>query len=687
MTPIVSFLGALRTRVGSSLLSKVLTVVVLLSAALFTPLALERVWRTRALLENTQIEQAQTIARILDASIETEASLLDEVSVLATIQKTMWLEPDVLAIDINFRRQGQLVTIAADQVDRVESLASTDNDEAFETNSIVHRIIDDGDRRMLRVVTPIHIARSIVGTYQLDLTMDEVDDQIAAVKRAAFLGYAALTILFSALLMWFQRRVVLRPVTQLTEGVRAIRAGDLSRRVQSHSSDELGELATSYNRMTEDLEMSQTGLIEANARLEEEIRHRERHEAALLETQKLESLGVMAGGVAHDFNNLLTTMLAQATLASAKIQPESPVQDNLAKVVSAAERAASLTHQLLVYAGRGRLEFQPLDLNQTIRESLPLLELAVPKNITLETDLLDGLKTFDGDSQQVQQALMNLVMNGAEAADDPSGSVTIRTAELHVSAKAQSGEDSVEGTLDPGDYVSLIVTDTGGGMSSKTADRIFEPFFTTKPTGHGLGLAAVHGIVRSLHGDIQVQSAPGRGTTIRLNFPIGSRTRSADSVDPESLETEQILLQVSGTNRGKRDSNGGLFTDRSILVIDDEPNILDVISEILALQGARVIRASGGLEGLDTFKRLSTEIHLIILDLSMPDISGSETLLRLRLMDRDVPIIISSGYSDSDTAGQFIATHGVTFLPKPYRHAELIETVSTALASKAGETT
>jgi signal transduction histidine kinase len=241
----------------------------------------------------------------------------------------------------------------------------------------------------------------------------------------------------------------------------------------------------------------------------------------LQEAQKLESIGVLAGGLAHDFNNLLTPILSYADLAAATLDAEAPAAPMMREIDRAARRAADLVSQMLAYAGKGRLVIEPFDLSALVRDMGQLLEALISRKAELQPQLAAGLPAVEGDAGQVRQIIMNLVTNAADSFGDLPGIIRVRTGLCYADRQelraAQHGEDLPEGP-----YAFLEVSDTGCGIAPKNLARIFEPFFTTKFAGRGLGLAAVSGIVRGHKGAIHVTSEPGRGTTFRVLFPCTS---------------------------------------------------------------------------------------------------------------------------------------------------------------------
>ena len=282
-----------------------------------------------------------------------------------------------------------------------------------------------------------------------------------------------------------------------------------------------------------------------------DITDQKRHAEEMRQTQKLESLGVLAGGIAHDFNNLLTGILGNASMALDDLPPQSPLKAPLEAVIAAGERAAELARQMLAYSGKGRFVLEQIDLSARVRETLPLIKAAIPSTVELLLDLDRHLPAIEADGAQMQQLIMNIIINGAEAIPEgTTGAVTITTRCEQMDEHdlpVNEGTGAVE--LQAGSYVVFEVADTGIGMDEQTKARIFDPFFTTKFTGRGLGLAAVLGIVRGHRGSMQVFSAPGEGTTFRVLLPAVEAAG-----DPPAAVAER---QASGSSRTRPDSGGG----------------------------------------------------------------------------------------------------------------------------------
>ncbi|MFO0588765.1 MAG: response regulator [Polyangiaceae bacterium] len=388
---------------------------------------------------------------------------------------------------------------------------------------------------------------------------------------------------------------------------------------------------------------------------------RARMQERLLTAQKLDSLGLLAGGVAHDFNNLLTAILGSASVALLKLPAEGPARRAIETLVAAARRASELTQQLLAYSGRGKFEVKPVDLSEQIRELTIVLEAAVPKRISLKTELDPKLPTVLGDVGQMQQVVMNLVINASEAIGDRAGSIQVRTGRATVGPEERDEPFFGEPPA-PGEYVCLEVKDDGCGMDAETIAKVFDPFFTTKATGRGLGLAAVHGIVRSHHGALRIKSSPGGGSTFRVLLPASASPAEARGSEP------------SPTSDG-----GGL-----ILVVDDENLLRRAACQIIEHFGYGALEAEDGFSAIEIYRERSREIAIVLLDMTMPGMSGEETFHELRRIRPDACVILSSGFNELEATRRFSGTEFAAFLQKPYTAEQLAECLSRVRSSPNG---
>jgi two-component system cell cycle sensor histidine kinase/response regulator CckA len=389
--------------------------------------------------------------------------------------------------------------------------------------------------------------------------------------------------------------------------------------------------------------------ISERRRAEEE---RRRLETQLLQAQKLESLGVLAGGVAHDFNNLLVGVLGHASLALALLPPGSAACESVRQIETAAQRAADLTRQMLAYSGKGKFIVEPIDLCTLVEEMAHLLEASASRKAVLRYDFPADLPPIEADATQIRQVVMNLITNASEAIGDRGGGIAVRTRVVETDRPVGAGRHCDE-ELPPGRYVVMEVTDNGCGMNEDTQAKIFDPFFTTKFAGRGLGLAAVLGIVRGHHGTIQVDSRPGQGSTFRVWFPAADGSSQSAPMAPPMPKS----LRDRGT----------------VLVVDDEEMVRSVAKAILEQAGFEVLTAANGIEALNVFGRQPDGVDAVLLDLTMPELSGEQVLRELRGIRADVPVILSSGYHDPEAVHRLTGSGHTGFVHKPYRPTVLVD--------------
>ena len=375
-------------------------------------------------------------------------------------------------------------------------------------------------------------------------------------------------------------------------------------------------------------------------------------DSAMMQTQKLESLGVLAGGIAHDFNNLLMGVLGHADLALRGLPRGVPAREQLNKIVTIARRSSELCQQLLTYSDQGSLAVEPIDLRALVEEMTYLLRVSIFKSTTLEFDFADDLCAIEGDSSQLRQVVLNLILNASDAMGDQGG--VIRLSLHNTDIEGQPLVDRWTGArLEIDRAVSLTVADSGEGIDDETLAKIFDPFFSTKTKGRGLGLAAVVGIVRSHSGAITVESKPGRGASFTVSFPAVDRGAPEPSDGPSS----DPPWRGEGT----------------IMVVDDEPNARRIAQLFLEEVGFDVILAENGPEALELFGERGQEVTAVVLDLTMPKMSGEETFRRLRQLREDLPVILSSGYPEQDVTRRFEGQPWAGFIQKPYRFAALVQ--------------
>ncbi len=385
-----------------------------------------------------------------------------------------------------------------------------------------------------------------------------------------------------------------------------------------------------------------------------DITERRAQEAALLQTQKLDGLGLLAGGIAHDFNNLLGAVQGHLSLARLAVADQQDPQPHFDHMGQAVRRAADLARQLLAYAGRARVVVEPVDLNRLIADMGSLLAVSVPKKIEVVRHPATDLPLIQANPAQLQQVVMNLVSNAGEAIGDAPGRLELATSLCTLSAA--DIERRLPGqSLEPGPYVCLMARDTGQGMPAEVLARLFDPFFTTKPSGRGLGLSVVLGVMRSHRGGVQVESQPGRGTTFYLFFNADFRAAEAvAAVAPLAPPRRTDTAPLAGT----------------LLVADDEEILREVAQRMGERLGLRVQVAADGLQAWSRFCELQGgDLRALLLDLTMPGLSGLEVYRRVREVAPTLPVVLSSGYSRDELPTEPTGTP-TAFLQKPFTYTE-----------------
>jgi signal transduction histidine kinase/ActR/RegA family two-component response regulator len=396
-------------------------------------------------------------------------------------------------------------------------------------------------------------------------------------------------------------------------------------------------------------------------RAEEEHRALERQ---MLNVQKLESLGVLAGGIAHDFNNLLVSVLGNAGLALAELSSTSPVRSRLVDIELAAQRAAELTRQMLAYAGRGRFVVQRVNVSDLVVELVTLLRTVVTRTADIDVRLADNLPEVEADASQLRQVVMNLVTNAADAIGGAPGRIEITTGRMSATREYLS-HSCIGQDVEPGQFVFVEIADTGCGMPEETLARIFDPFFTTKVTGRGLGLAAVLGIVRSHRGAIAVESTPGVGTRFRLLLPTAAGAPSGRAVPH--------VVQAPPASCG------------TILIVDDDAGVRTVSTLALERAGFGVVTARDGEEGMALMEQRGGDFDAVLLDMTMPRLSGAETCHLIRQLRPELPIVLTSGYTEPDTEARLDIRDVAGFLQKPFTPASLVKMIQDAVRRRAQE--
>ena len=380
------------------------------------------------------------------------------------------------------------------------------------------------------------------------------------------------------------------------------------------------------------------------------------------QAQKMEAIGKLTGGIAHDFNNLLAVIILQVDMLNLQLKPDNPMYHRIGEIKSAANRAASLTKQLLAFSRKQMLQPRPTNLNRVISGMDEILHRLIGEDIELKIELAPDLGVCLVDPDQMSQVLMNLVVNARDAMPD-GGSLMIKTANVQFSEETRSKFASQPA----GNYVELTVADTGCGMDAATQERIFEPFFTTKEAGKGtgLGLSTAYGIVKQSEGFIWLESEVGKGTSFKVQLPVINKTVE------QIVQTETPPAHLIGRE--------------TILLVEDEKVIRGASVEVLRMFGYSVLAASNGDEALEIAKNYEKPIHLLVTDVVMPKMNGKELAERIKAHRPEINVLYMSGYTDDIIARHGVLEEGIMFLEKPFTPSALGQKVREALKTNSGK--
>jgi signal transduction histidine kinase len=458
------------------------------------------------------------------------------------------------------------------------------------------------------------------------------------------LGIGLVAVLAGGTLVYLISDAFTRPLAVLLEGVHALQEGDFAYPIEARGGDELAEVTRAFDGMRGTLQRNEA--------------QREQLEEQLRQAQKMEALGRLAGGVAHDFNNLLTVIKGHSELLVDRMKPADAFYGSTRQIMKTADRAASLTRQLLAFSRMQVLQPRILDLNTLVADMSKMLRRLVREDIEFNFRLGDSLGRIKADPGQLEQVLLNLTVNASDAMPQ-GGKLTIETQRMKVDERHAHARPP----LRPGKYVQLVVTDTGHGMDAPTMSRIFEPFFTTKEQGKGtgLGLATVYGVVRQSGGFIWVESSPGKGARFELYLPQAVGKEEEDSRE-----------RVPGSSRRGTET---------ILVVEDEDEVRSLACEFLQMSGYSVLTAKDGVEALEVSKRLGGSIQLLLTDVVMPKMHGTELAEKLKADFPGLKIVYMSGYLEQDTCSGEILEKGFV-LQKPFSRDTLIRQIGEAFESK-----
>ncbi len=414
-------------------------------------------------------------------------------------------------------------------------------------------------------------------------------------------------------------------------------------------------------KIMSELEQSRDELVKRNKKLDEALRELKNTQEQLLHAQKMESIGILAGGFAHDFNNLLSGVLGYASLIKQQITYEHPLFSYVNVIEKSALRASKLTRQLLIFSRQGNFQRKLQRINKVIDDTLMILSRTIDKRIQINTNLAANLPFIKMDESQIEQVLLNLCINASDAMKG-SGTLTITTEYIQ---KDEIPQEALDNKSDAG-FVRISISDTGEGIPSTIQNKIFDPFFTTKSKdrGTGLGLSMVYGIVKDHGGFVDFDTKTGKGTTFYVYLPA-SLKKPADRVESPSDKAEQY----SG--------------NETILLVDDEAMIRDLAQTALGSYGYRVLLANDGIEALDIYHAQKNVIDLVVLDLAMPKMNGIETFEAMKAINPSVRAIICSGFSPDINRDSPLKKLGIeAYINKPYRIQELLKIIRSVLEHK-----
>ena len=378
-------------------------------------------------------------------------------------------------------------------------------------------------------------------------------------------------------------------------------------------------------------------------------------EAQLLQAQKMESVGTLAGGIAHDFNNILSPIMIHTEMVMTNLPSDSPYQNNLKQIFQASERARDLVKQILTFGRMRQHERAPIKLGFVVKENIKLIRASLPATIEIIQNIVAESDMVLSDPTQINQVLMNLCTNAAHAMQEKGGELNISLIDEHLDSDAASRFHE----LPPGSYLRLTVSDTGHGIEPEVRNRIFEPYYTTKEVGEGtgMGLAVVHGIVKSYGGDITVESAPGEGTTFHVMLPI------------VEVKVSPAIEQKTELPRGSE----------QVLLVDDEKVAVDAIQSMLTNLGYKLTARTSSIEALEAFQNSPQAFDLVITDMTMPNMTGRELAKEIMSIRKDIPIILCTGFSDQVDEHKAKAMGISAFVMKPIVMREIANTIREVL--------
>jgi signal transduction histidine kinase len=499
-----------------------------------------------------------------------------------------------------------------------------------------------GNERYLVTAVNLSLGDELPVTLNVLKSLDKATEFLSHLNRI-LLGLGFLSVLAGGALVFLLSHTFTKPLSNLVAGVRALEEGNFDYPLQEDGGDEVGEVTAAFGRMRTNLEKTQT----EQKQLEDRLR----------QAHKMEAVGRLAGGVAHDFNNLLTVIRGNSDLLLARGDTDRAQQKYVEQIQKAADRAVSMTRQLLAFSRMQVLQPRLLDLNATISEMNKMIPRLIGEHIEFSFIPDPTLRTVLADPSQVEQVFLNLAVNARDAMPD-GGKLTVRTQNVTMD-EMEAGKRP---PMPPGEYILLCVSDTGHGMDAETKAHIFEPFFTTKEVGKGtgLGLATVYGVVKQSGGFIWVESTKGQGATFEIYLPSSRKSVLAEQ---ERTKTKPMP--------------GGSET---ILVVEDETGVRELTSEFLKAGGYTILEAANGTEALKIAANYPATIHVLLTDVVMPRMNGTDLAEQLRSARPDLRVVFVTGYSEfSGRNGEKMSAE-VSLLQKPFSRATLLEKVREVLS-------
>jgi signal transduction histidine kinase/CheY-like chemotaxis protein len=503
--------------------------------------------------------------------------------------------------------------------------------------------LDYGKEHYLATTVRLSPAGELPVTLSVLKSLDKATVFLSRLNRI-LLGLGLLSVVAGGVLVFLISHTFTKPLSNLVAGVHALEGGNFDYPLELGRGDEVGEVTGAFDRMRRNLQKTQE--------------EQEQLEVRLRQAHKMEAVGRLAGGVAHDFNNLLTVIRGNSDLLRERGNADTAQLRYLEQIQKAADRAVSMTRQLLAFSRMQVLQPQVLDLNTTISEMSKMIPRLIGENIEFSFLPEPNLARVLADPGQVEQVFLNLAVNARDAMPD-GGKLLVQTRNMTIGAT----EARQRPPMSPGEYVLLSVADSGQGMSAETRAHIFEPFFTTKEVGKGtgLGLATVYGVVKQSGGFIWVKSAVGKGTTFEIYLP---RTEKRATGAEESGKAKQIP--------------GG---SESILVVEDETEVRELASEFLRAGGYTILEAKDGAEAVEMVAANQKELHLLLTDMVMPGMSGAELAKILRKARPDLRVIYMTGYAEFSGKYGDMAEGAAGVLQKPFSRITLLEKVREVLSA------